>query len=60
MSQNYDHLTKAHRLRSLADLIEREPRLMAELEQLGAEGRIIADFARAVADELDQSSVMKE
>jgi len=56
MSANYDHLTAAHRLRSLADLMQREPRLKAELEELGVDIGLLSQVAMTLADEFDGGS----
>ena len=55
---NFDHLTKAHRLRSLADLIDSDPRMMAELEQLGVSKELMAGYARWTADQYETTPNM--
>ena len=60
MSRNVDHLTKAHRLRSLAELVERDPEFMDKLKELGVPPATIAQVSRWAADALEQDPLMKE
>jgi len=53
MSRNLDHLVKMHRLRSLAELVEREPRLVAQLEEVGVDREALIGVIVSIVDELD-------
>lgn len=51
-----DARVAAHRLRSLAEWIDREPQLVTELEQLGVDRQELIDLCCAVAEEFDASA----
>jgi hypothetical protein len=58
MSQNYDHLVKAHRLRSLAEIFERETH--PEIEGFDHLSAVLAGVMRELADGFDPPYAMKD
>ncbi len=57
MSRNVDDLMKIHKLRSLSELIVREPRLAAELDVLGIDTGQLSRLAWVMADEIEGKSL---